>query len=136
MTRPAAVLDPSFLAGQRARLLALRAELSQTLQRGAEEERQGLLASQGQANEDEDGAQDLALSENDLNLVEQLARQRSAIDRALATLDEGTYGFSDFSRLPIPTARLQAFPQALLTLEEESASELSSQGIHKVPGRA
>ena len=55
-------------------------------------------------------------AENDRILSSQLGPQLIAIDRALAKLDEGTYGFSDVSGLPIPIARLQACPQALGTM--------------------
>lgn len=48
-----------------------------------------------------------------------LGPQIIAIDRALAKLDEGTYGYSDISGLPIPITRLQALPHALRTIAEE-----------------
>jgi len=117
------VLEASVLAIQRARLIALRTDLVRTMDSAAEEAKQVLAANQGHANEIEDQAQDLAIAENDRLLSSQLARQRIAIDRALAKLDEGTYGFSDFSGLPISIARLQALPQALRTVSEEPAPD-------------
>ena len=120
MTTPPPILEPSFLAIQRTRLVALRTDLSRTITRVTEEAMQVLSAGQGQANEAEDAAQDLAISEIDRNLSSRLGRQRIAIDRALAKLDEGTYGYSDVSGLPIPFARLQAYPQAIRTTAEES----------------
>lgn len=90
MTIPPPALDPSFLASQRARLVALRTDLSRSMDRDAEEAKQVLSADQDQANEIEDRAQGLAIAENDRTLLIQLARQRSALDRALAKLDEGT----------------------------------------------
>ena len=119
MTTPPPLLDPAFLAGQRARLVALRTDLSRSMDRNADEARQLLSADQDHANEIEDRAQDLTIAENDRILSSQLAAQRSAMDRALAKLDEGTYGFSDVSGAPIPIARLQAFPQARRTISEE-----------------
>jgi len=119
MTTSTPVLEPSFLARQRVRLLALRADLSRTLGLGEEEARQALASVQGQANEAEDQAQDLALAENHQLVSGQLASQRANIDRALAKLDEGTYGISDISGTPIPMARLEALPQALVTVSEE-----------------
>jgi DnaK suppressor protein len=89
------------------------------MDRDAEEARQVLSADQDHANEIEDRAQDLAIAENDRLLSSQLGSQLTAIDRALTKLDEGTYGFSDVSGLPIPIARLQARPQALVTMLEE-----------------
>jgi DnaK suppressor protein len=114
-------LQPSFLTSQRARLVALRTDLSRSMNGDAVEVRQVAGAEQGQASEFEDRAQDQTLTENDQLLSGQLGRERTAIDRALAKLDEGTYGFSDVSGLPIPIDRLKAFPQAVLTASEEPA---------------
>jgi DnaK suppressor protein len=133
MTTPPPVLDPSFLAIQRARLAALRSDLSSTMHRDAEEARQVLSADQDHANETEDRAQDLAIAENDRILSSQLGPQLIAIDRALAKLDEGTYGFSDVSGLPIPIARLQAFPQTLRTISEEPGPYSGSHVALEIP---
>jgi RNA polymerase-binding transcription factor len=46
-----------------------------------------------------------------------------AIERALAKIDEGTYGLSDLSGDPIPKGRLEAMPEAVLTIQEEEARE-------------
>jgi DnaK suppressor protein len=45
------------------------------------------------------------------------------VKRALQKIEEGTYGLSDLSGAPIPTARLQAIPEALLTVDEEAQAE-------------
>jgi DnaK suppressor protein len=45
----------------------------------------------------------------------------AAIDRALRRLDEGTYGRSVRSGVPIPDERLEADPAAELTVEEARA---------------
>lgn len=127
MTTTPPVLEPAFLAGQRARLLALRTDLARAEARDAGEERQVAAAAQGHADETEDRAQDLTLSDSDRILAGQLGRQRVAIERALAKLDDGTYGFSDVSGLPIPVARLQALPQATRTISEESESPADEQ---------
>jgi len=50
-------------------------------------------------------------------------RRLRAIDRALAKIDEGTYGLSDMSGKPTPKARLEATPEAVLTVEEEEQRE-------------
>ena len=50
-------------------------------------------------------------------------RRLRAIDRALAKIGEGTYGLSDMSGKPIPKARLEATPEAVLTVEEEEQRE-------------
>lgn len=120
MTTQAPALAPAFLADQRIRLLALKSELGLTMARAAEATVQKLSASQGQANESEDLAQDLAAADTDRTLLELHTAERTAIDRALSKLDEGTYGQSDLSGLAIPMARLRAYPQAALTISEEA----------------
>ena len=45
------------------------------------------------------------------------------IERALQKIDEGTYGLSDASGDPIPKARLEVAPEAILTVEEQSRRE-------------
>jgi DnaK suppressor protein len=59
------------------------------------------------------------ISENNRILVETLLRRSNAIERALAKIDDGTYGLSDVSGKPIPMDRLRAVPEALCTLAEE-----------------
>lgn len=61
-------------------------------------------------------AQDAALMENERNTLVQ-------IERALAKIEDGTYGFSDRSGALIPQERLDAMPQATLTVEEAEAGE-------------
>jgi DnaK suppressor protein len=112
-------LDHIFIASQRQKLVATRSKLLSAMDRGASENRLIDLASQTQANESEDQAQDLSLSENNLVLGESVAQQCAEIDRALAKIDDGTYGFSDVSGQPIPRDRMQAYPQAVRTVAEE-----------------
>ncbi len=112
MKTPSHELEPSFLALQRPKLLALRSHLQRSMDGDADEAVQAELADQDHANEFEDRAQVLAIADNDRILSRQLGQERIAIDRALAKLDEGTYGISDVSGLPIPISRLQACPQA------------------------
>lgn len=49
--------------------------------------------------------------------------QLGNIKRALEKIEEGSYGLSDDSGEPIPQARLEAIPEALLTVEEEEERE-------------
>jgi DnaK suppressor protein len=120
MSKQKAKGDPAFLAQQRKRLVAMRDQLMGTdaartaLQRATKVD---------EAKEIEDDAQQMAQSEVDeaVNVVE--AHRLHAIERALAKIDEGTYGFSDASGDPIPRARLEAIPEAVLTIQEEEARE-------------
>ena len=80
----------------RARLLAERAEV------------EGLLRDTERAGQDD-------------SVAETLRERLDALNRALKRLDDGTYGRSVRSGLPIPEERLDADPAAELTIEEARA---------------
>jgi len=76
----------------------------------------------GEPNDDADPANlasDLYQDEFDAGLAEDLREQLSAVERAEQRLAAGTYGLSTESGEPIPDGRLEAFPTAELTVEEE-----------------
>ncbi|MFM7598883.1 MAG: TraR/DksA family transcriptional regulator, partial [Actinomycetota bacterium] len=52
---------------------------------------------------------------------EQMLRQAEEIERALAKLDDGTYGLCDSCGAPIPEGRLQIHPWAVLCVPCASA---------------
>ncbi len=70
-----------------------------------------------------DGAADhgseLAERELEDGLREQLRRELQALERAERRLAEGTYGLSVESGEPIPDERLEAYPLAERTVDEE-----------------
>ena len=66
-------------------------------------------------------AADLYLDELDEGLAEDLRDRLAALDRAEQRLATGTYGLSVDSGNPIPDERLEAFPTAERTVEEERA---------------
>jgi DnaK suppressor protein len=70
------------------------------------------------------GDEGLPLTEEatDEAVASSLRDRLSAIDRALARLEAGTYGRSVLSGKPIPDQRLEADPAAELTVEEASAA--------------
>lgn len=68
-----------------------------------------------------DAALPLTQVANDEAVAAQLRDRLSAIDRALARLEDGSYGRSVLSGKPIPDQRLEADPAAELTVEEASA---------------
>jgi DnaK suppressor protein len=96
---------------------------------------QGLLADteesgrEDREDEDERGADvddpaaSLTAEGMDDAIAESLRDRLDAIDRALRRLDDGTYGRSVRSGVPIPDERLEADPAAELTVEEAKASE-------------
>jgi DnaK suppressor protein len=66
-------------------------------------------------------ATDLYQDEYDEGLSEDLRGQLEAVARAEQRLADGTYGISIESGKPIPDERLEAFPAAERTAEEERA---------------
>jgi DnaK suppressor protein len=119
MTRRPTSLEPAFIASQRQKLVAEQTRLARMLEHEDNEDHLVAGADAGQANEIEDLAQDLTIIETNDAVSATLVEQRRRVERALAKIEEGTYGFSDQSGEPIDPARLHAYPEALLTLEEE-----------------
>ena len=108
----------------RSLLVAERDEVHQLLS-GAEAD--GLQAREAEAESEAEDSADaaLALTEEgqDDAIAESLRNRLAAIERALARLDNGTYGRSVRSGRPIPDERLEADPAAELTVEEARAAE-------------
>ena len=107
----------------RARLLAERGEVAALLA-GAEssawEDRETEV--EDAQVYDSDAAPDLVAEGMDDAIAESMRDRLATIDRALKRLDDGTYGRSVRSGLPIPDDRLEADPAAELTIEEARAS--------------
>jgi DnaK suppressor protein len=68
-----------------------------------------------------DAAQSLTAEGMDDSIAGTLRDRLAAIDRALRRLDDGSYGRSVRSGVPIPDERLDADPAAELTVEEAKA---------------
>jgi RNA polymerase-binding transcription factor len=66
-------------------------------------------------------AADLYQDEYDEGLADDLREQLAAVERAERRLAAGTYGVSVESGQPIPDERLEVFPTAERTTEEERA---------------
>jgi len=113
-----------FVEQQRKRLEALRKQLSGM--EASQDTRARVFRKEhgGEAKEFEDEAQNMAENEIDEAIHRVDERRLRAIDRALAKIGEGTYGLSDMSGKPIPKARLEATPEAVLTVEEEDQREM------------
>ena len=69
-----------------------------------------------------DAASCLTAEGQDDAIAASLQDRMAALDRALRRLDDGTYGRSVRSGLPIPEDRLAADPAAELTVEEARTS--------------
>ena len=116
-------LSPQFIAAQRKRLAALKAELLGADSTAQEATRAGQEDGGAEAKEYEDAAQVLDLKEV-LQARHDVDQPRLAnIDRALKKIELGTYGLSDKSGKAIPKERLEASPEAVLTVEEAAAKE-------------
>ena len=68
-----------------------------------------------------DDASDLYQEELDQGRIEVLRQRLAAVERAEERLREGRYGISVESGVPIPDERLEAYPTAERTVEEERA---------------
>jgi DnaK suppressor protein len=64
-------------------------------------------------------SEDLYQDEFNATRTDDLQRELEALERAEARLADGTYGQSVESGEPIPDGRLEAFPTAERTIEEE-----------------
>ncbi|HKT99539.1 MAG TPA: TraR/DksA family transcriptional regulator [Paraburkholderia sp.] len=116
-------LGEAFITKQRVRLEALQRELL-----GGEE---GTIANERTFEEDR-GEEAREFEDEGQRLEQDVASQalRNAndqriadIERALEKIAEGTYGYSDESGGPIPVERLEAVPEAILTVQEQAARE-------------
>jgi DnaK suppressor protein len=79
----------------------------------------GPLEGDGRIEPGDYDSEDLYQDELDEGRREQLRTDLAALERAEARLEEGTYGLSVQSGEPIPDGRLEAFPTAERTVEEE-----------------
>lgn len=110
----------------RERLTAERDEVAQLLKGTVAAGEQDREVEVDETGDYADSAQPLTAQGMDDAIAEGLQDRLAAIDRALARLDNGTYGLSVLSGDRIPDARLEADPAAELTIEEAKAAEASA----------
>lgn len=116
-------MEKPFIEQQRKRLEALRVQILGPEEVGLAKEREAREAKGEESQEFEETAQDMAANEIHQALHDVDNRRLHAIDRALQKIEQGTYGLSDMSGEPIPRARLEATPEAVLTVQEEEKRE-------------
>ncbi|MBC7805079.1 MAG: hypothetical protein H7145_02905 [Akkermansiaceae bacterium] len=121
--------DLDFSAYQ-TRLLELKTSTEQTLSRMAEQDADGLnttgndrAESSVAGNHPADLGTELQLRTRDAALTENERNTLAQVERALAKIEDGTYGLSDISGAKIAKERLDAMPHATLTVEEAEAGE-------------
>jgi DnaK suppressor protein len=83
-----------------------------------------------------DGADRRSGEETDEAVTRQLNQRLQALQRAEGRLAAGTYGRSVLTGRPIPDQRLEAFPLAELTVEEEAARERAERPFAEAVERA
>lgn len=117
-------IDEKFVAGQRERLLQMRDELHR-IQSGMQGDEQDRSEEEGDLSQHDSGdmSQQMFTREMDATIGEQAGRRLEDVERALAKIEEGTYGLSDESGEPISRGRLEAAPEALRTMEEQQSFE-------------
>ena len=108
----------------RARLRAERAEVQHLLEAAEAAGQADRAAEDEQGGDIDDPAQPLTAQLEDDAIAASLRDRLAALDRAEQRLDDGTYGRSVRSGLPIPDERLQADPAAELTVEEANAQSM------------
>ncbi len=115
--------DKAYVEQKRQQLLKLRDQLMRTMNAAEAEEGGVKGAASGQAREYEDDAQKLDMLEKEDTLVGHAVARLALVERALAKIADGTYGFSDISGHRIPDERLDILPEAINTVAEENAAE-------------
>jgi DnaK suppressor protein len=123
MTDQPGGLSDDFIAQQRARLEAMQRALLGNEEGTISAERRFQEERGSEARESEDDAQRMEQDIADRALRGVNDQRIGDIQRALQKIAEGTYGLSDESGDPIPKARLEAMPEAVLTVEEQSRRE-------------
>jgi DnaK suppressor protein len=116
-------LSDDYLAKQRARLEALQRELLGGEESGIAAQRQQQELHGDETHTFEDDAQRMEADVAGQALRDVNERRIGDIQRALEKIAEGTYGFSDESGDPIPQARLDVMPEAILTVAEQGRRE-------------
>jgi DnaK suppressor protein len=96
----------------------VRAEIDDLLKHTAIEGRQDRATENEEEVDISDPAQPLTAQFEGDAITANLRGRLAALDRAEQRLDDGTYGRSVRSGLPIPDERLEADPAAELTIEE------------------
>ena len=114
-------MDKAFVEEMKQKLLEMKSEIMQKLM-SEDEEFKDIV--------DKDDSKDLvdiASSDIDKTTLEALGAQElkrlRLIESALVRIENGKYGLSLKSGLPIPTERLRAIPYALYSIEEQNEVE-------------
>lgn len=125
MSTQAPIFSADYLDHKRRELTRLREALRRVADNAVTEETEIRTEAALQAHETEDDGQRLDRLELEGNLVRRDLSRLARVERALEKIAEGTYGLSDSSGERIPQSRLDAVPEAINTVAEQQASEVS-----------
>jgi DnaK suppressor protein len=123
MSDPRERLDSVYVEAKREQLLALRSEIQRVTNAAEAEERHIRSEAPREAREYQDDAEELDLLERQGLLVNRNVERLARIERALAKIANGTYGYSDESSKRIPDERLDFMPDAINTAGEQEIAE-------------
>ncbi len=123
MASPTRIFGAAYLARKRRELAQLRDELRGTADATEAEETDIQNEYASKAHEYEDDAQRLDMLEKEGDLAARDLNRLARVERALEKIRDGTYGLSDVSGPPIPDDRLEAEPDAIVTVAEQEARE-------------
>ena len=109
------------LESERSRVTTLRREMLEQHGEGGESQGVGELASYDQ--HDADTATETFEREKDESIAERLDAELADIERAMAKLEDGTYGSCEACGQPIEEARLETFPAARFCVRDQASAE-------------
>lgn len=111
-------LEPEQIARFRKALVEERAGIRRRIARSRGDIGSTVRDEEG-VGDTEDEAQRLYAREDDIVSNELDAQHLVQVEKALARIDEGTYGVSEVSGRPIPLERLEAVPSATTLADEK-----------------
>lgn len=113
------------LSDERERLTLVKNEM----QSAGENERESTSELSGMDQHQADVATELFDRERDLGILEAVEGELAEVERALARIDEGTYGTCEACGKAIGDDRLEAQPYARLCVEDQQQAERESRAV-------
>ena len=113
-------LSADQIAGFRKQLLDERRAIERRIS-SREHDVMGTVRDEEGVGDSDDEGQRLYDREDEIVSNELDTQQLEQVNKALARIDEGTYGHSEISGSPIPLARLEAVPSATTLTSEQRA---------------
>lgn len=112
------MLDAKFIAARKKDLEKERVRLTKEIAERNKHEEIG--------HSEDDNAQEVQQFEENLFLRANLEQQLAAVSKALAKIENGTYGRCEMGPEEIELERLEAFPSAMVCIKHQSAFERRS----------